>query len=271
MNKLSAVTLFGLPLFNGSLDQALSMIQNYENTVSDDRTPLVFTPNLDIVVQMKELRKARPELTAALSRSFMVLPDGFPIVWTARLCGTPVVGRVAGSDLFDRLMCCSHDKRVFLVAPDEDTAVGTKERFTAGCTGEMNTYVPMQFQLGTPGFDQEVSRIVARIETFQPDYVIVCLGFPKQETVALSVIQSMALSGDRPLFLAMGASAEFYAGTKKRAPRWMQQAFLEWLHRLVQEPGRLFLRYLFGAFRFVPLAYREILLKRARKGKSVGT
>ena len=66
------------------------------------------------------------------------------------------------------------------------------------------------------------------------------------------------------LLLLLGASFEFYFGFKPRAPRWMQDSGLEWLHRFMQEPGRLWKRYTVDSFRFMLIALRELFRSSAR-------
>jgi N-acetylglucosaminyldiphosphoundecaprenol N-acetyl-beta-D-mannosaminyltransferase len=85
--------------------------------------------------------------------------------------------------------------------------------------------------------------------TSQPDIVYVGLGFPKQERL----IEHLRATLPRAWFLGIGISFSFLAGEVKRAPRWMQNVGLEWLHRMVQEPGRLFGRYVVHG---IPFALR---------------
>jgi N-acetylglucosaminyldiphosphoundecaprenol N-acetyl-beta-D-mannosaminyltransferase len=73
-----------------------------------------------------------------------------------------------------------------------------------------------------------------KIKDFKPEYVIIGLGFPKQEFLGLALYQKLKEDNiPNPLFLFLGASADFYVGTKKRAPLLLQKMGLEWLHRLV--------------------------------------
>ena len=84
------------------------------------------------------------------------------------------------------------------------------------------------------------------------------LGTPKQDLAAVA----LRAVGAAPVILCVGAAFDFLAGTKERAPEWMQRAGLEWLHRLGSEPGRLGRRYLVGNPRFVWGVARELLAGR---------
>ncbi len=95
--------------------------------------------------------------------------------------------------------------------------------------------------------DGELDETVARIRAAGADTVWVGLGAPKQDVMAARLRER----GAAPLLFAVGAAFDFIAGTKSRAPAWMQRSGLEWAHRLGSEPGRLWRRYLLGNARFV--------------------
>jgi exopolysaccharide biosynthesis WecB/TagA/CpsF family protein len=83
--------------------------------------------------------------------------------------------------------------------------------------------------------------------------VLLCVGSPQQEILASRIATAGEATG---VGLCVGASLDFVAGVKRRAPRWMQQAHLEWLHRLISEPRRLWRRYIFEAPRLLALTQR---------------
>ena len=102
-------------------------------------------------------------------------------------------------------------------------------------------------------------QLAGEVADKKPDYVILSLGFPKQEFLAFHVIDYLRKHSISymPLFFGLGAAAEFYAGTKPRAPKWIQSLKLEWLYRLLHEPRRLFFRYMRSAAMFIPVVMRE--------------
>ena len=95
--------------------------------------------------------------------------------------------------------------------------------------------------------DEELDETVARIRAAEADAVWIGLGAPKQDVMGARLRERDAA----PLLFAVGAAFDFIAGTKSRAPEWMQRNGLEWAHRLGSEPGRLWKRYLVGNAQFV--------------------
>ena len=106
-----------------------------------------------------------------------------------------------------------------------------------------------------------------RIKKFKPKYVIIGVSFPKQELLGLALhAQLQAERIVSQLFLLLGASAEFYVGIKKRAPRFLQKIGLEWLHRVWLEPRRMWKRYLLGSV-FLFILYIKEFRKESAKTK----
>jgi N-acetylglucosaminyldiphosphoundecaprenol N-acetyl-beta-D-mannosaminyltransferase len=94
-----------------------------------------------------------------------------------------------------------------------------------------------------------------------PDIVFVGLGFPKQERL----VERLRLELPRSWFVSCGVSFSFVSGEIPRAPRWVQRAGLEWLHRLVHEPRRLFRRYVVQGFPFLARVLIGALARRIHR------
>ncbi|MGH7134958.1 MAG: WecB/TagA/CpsF family glycosyltransferase, partial [Pirellulales bacterium] len=106
------------------------------------------------------------------------------------------------------------------------------------------------------GFEQDKAQneaILKAIEDARPDVLIVGLGAPKQELWVHAHLQRLSA----PVALCVGATIDFLAGEKRRAPRWMRQSGLEWLHRAASEPRRLAKRYVSDAWAFTWLVCRH--------------
>ncbi|MFA9479114.1 WecB/TagA/CpsF family glycosyltransferase [Phycisphaerales bacterium AB-hyl4] len=197
----------------------------------------VITPNLD------HLRRARrdPVYRAMLAEADIVVADGMPLVWASRLQGTPLPERVAGSSLIQTLSeaAALRDHRLFLLggAPGAAARAATvlAERFPGSPV--------VRYDEAPYGFDRDpaaIDQLAARLRESQPAIVFVALGSPKQE----QIIRQLRPVLPNAWWLGVGISFSFVAGQVRRAPRWMQQAGLEWMHRLAQEPTRLGRRYL---------------------------
>ena len=115
------------------------------------------------------------------------------------------------------------------------------------------------------GFEKDaraIEEIVEALRAAVPEIVYIALGFPKQEELALQ----LAFELPTTWFVGVGISFSFVAGEVQRAPRWMQAAGLEWVHRLVQEPRRLFRRYVVDGLPFAARMFGHAL--RSRFGRS---
>jgi N-acetylglucosaminyldiphosphoundecaprenol N-acetyl-beta-D-mannosaminyltransferase len=222
----------------------------------------IVTPNLQI---LRSIRRSPILRTLALGAELRVV-DGIPLLWASQIRGTPVPGRVAGSDLIWTLSqaAADHDRSVFLLGGSPGTAqlAGDvlKRRFAA--LRIAGTYCP---PLGYDRDPEEIARICAELQGSNADVVYVGLPFPKASAL-VSVIRDRL---DATWFLGLGVSFSFVCGDISRAPVWMQRTGLEWLHRLVQEPTRLFRRYILQGLPFVGTLFLSALLDRRKLQKLI--
>lgn len=203
----------------------------------------IITPNIDILRQAQSDGGVRRYLDAA----DLVVADGMPLVWAARLSGTPLPERVAGSSLIWSLSAgLGQDGRSVFVLGGEpgtvdrlDGATRAAGRLAAACPGlRIAGCLSPEY-----GFERDRAAFEAacrQVAAVRPDMVYVGLGFPKQEWVITQLRERLP----RSWFIGCGAAVNFVAGDQDRAPRWMQRTGLEWAHRLGTEPRRLAGRYL---------------------------
>lgn len=199
---------------------------------------LICTGNLDHLVTLQ--RDA--EFRAIYEGAELVLADGMPVVWLSRLGrGTPLRERVAGSDLFWELARLSAESgaRLFFLggAPGAAERAADAARARYPSLQLAGQYAPPLAEFGT---EAEQERIRTTIRTARPDILLVALGAPKQEKWIAANKELLGV----PVSIGVGGSFEMAGGLVRRAPAWMQRTGLEWLHRLAQEPGRLWRRYL---------------------------
>ena len=110
---------------------------------------------------------------------------------------------------------------------------------------------------------QVVAECEEQLEIVRPEFVFVGISFPKQQAIALALIDACEARGERPpIMLTLGASFEMYLGLCARAPRMMQRLGLEWFFRFLREPRRLFKRYFVADLRFAWLVLRELVSAR---------
>lgn len=223
------VTVAGLDFDALSEEQVVARIIA---DLADGRGGWVATPNIDICRRAGRDPAARDLVRGAS----LVVADGMPLVWAARLRGDPLPERVTGASLIFTLSAAAagHGRSVYLLGGEP----GVPERAAAALARRYPGVRVAGTDAPPPGFD--VAEVRQRIAGARPDIVFVGLGFPKQERVIAAV--APALPG--AWFVGCGAAIPFAAGALPRAPRWMQRAGLEWAYRLLSEPRRLFRRYL---------------------------
>lgn len=196
-----------------------------------------------VTANLDHLRRFRTDVVARrlLEEADVVVADGAPVVWAARLSGDPLPERVAGSSVLWH--ACREAARfgvgVFLLGG----APGVAERAHAVLQERIpdlrvvGVHVP---PLGFEASEAEFDAIVQALSSSGAQLVLVALGFPKQDLL----IERLRPLLPSATFVGIGAGLSFVAGDQRRAPRWIQEAGLEWLHRLAQEPRRLARRYL---------------------------
>jgi len=243
----------GMPIDAVTDGQAIALILN---SLARGRGGWVITPNLD---QLR-LYEQRPELREMYEEADLVLADGMPLLWASRLQKTPLPQRVAGSELIYTLSstAAGAGRSVFLLGGNPGAANAAAQVLTRLSPGlrVVGTHCP---PMGFEKSESEMRRITDALHETRPDIVYVGLGFPKQERLI------RAIRGVLPgaWFLGIGVSFSFVSGEIRQAPRWMRRTGLEWVHRMVQEPGRLFRRYVLED---VPFALR--LLGSASRRRS---
>jgi N-acetylglucosaminyldiphosphoundecaprenol N-acetyl-beta-D-mannosaminyltransferase len=210
----------------------------------------VITANVDHLVILERDRAFR----RAYEQADLVVPDGVPLLWAARLLGHRLPGRIAGSDLiFDLCALCGREGLgVYLLGGRPGVADAAARAITARYAGlrVVGTACP---PFGFERRPAEVRRIVEAIRASGADLLLAGLGAPKQELFLAQHWDDLGVT----VGLGVGIALEYLAGTMRRAPRWMQSSGLEWSWRLLSEPRRLWKRYLLRDPRFFWLLAKQ--------------
>jgi N-acetylglucosaminyldiphosphoundecaprenol N-acetyl-beta-D-mannosaminyltransferase len=201
-----------------------------------------------------------PEFRGIYDGAILRVPDGMPLVWAARLQGKPLLGRVNGTDLFERLAAHSAKQgwSIFLLGGAGDSAAQAAAELVRR-DPELRIAGFSAPQMGFENDPEECRRIEELIRASKADILFVGVGAPKQERW---IVRHGAACGVS-FAIGVGVSFSFVAGTIPRAPLWMQVNGLEWLWRLAQEPGRLWKRYLIDDLPFLWLVTVESLRTRS--------
>jgi N-acetylglucosaminyldiphosphoundecaprenol N-acetyl-beta-D-mannosaminyltransferase len=203
-----------------------------------------------------------PELRAAVLGSDLTVPDGQPLVWAMNALGHDLSSRVYGPDLMAR-----YCERAALTGARMFLYGGRNQGALVQLALNLRTRYPGLNLVGgyAPPFrpltGEEEDFVLDEINRSQADVVWVGIGVPKQE----KWMAAMRPRLKAPVLVGVGAAFDFHAGLVPQAPSWMQSMGLEWAYRLLQEPGRLWKRYLRYNPRFVAGFLRQWLAHRKHR------
>lgn len=250
------ITLFGVQI--DVLDRQQSVARLASWLAEPQRNcRYVVTPNVDHIVKLER----QPAFRAAYQDAAMVVADGWPVVSAARWLGKPLPETVPGSDLVPDLLAYMADNAsqpltVYLLG----AGPGVAER-AAACIEQSYDQVRVVGCYSPPfGFEKDAAEcdaICQRVAASGADLLVLGLGAPKQELWVHHHASRLPVK----VALCVGATIDFLAGEKPRAPDWVRKARLEWCHRMLSEPRRLAKRYAHDALVFPWLFCKELLLK----------
>jgi N-acetylglucosaminyldiphosphoundecaprenol N-acetyl-beta-D-mannosaminyltransferase len=257
MSNLTTKAILGSPVTAIPFDDQVSVITDW---ATKRQNRYVCVANVHMVVEAHW----HVDFASVLQQADLVTPDGMPLVWLLRSMGVKHQNRVAGLDLF--LAVCRKAQEqgipVFFVGSQSMIL----ERIRSRLHREFPTLTiagmePLPFRPLKP---DERELLLTRIEESGAGLVFVSLGCPKQE-------KWMHQNRDRisAVMLGLGGVFPVYAGIQRRAPQWIRERGLEWLYRLIQEPRRLWKRYLVTNLVFLGLILRQLLFLGLRQFRLV--
>ncbi len=231
--NLPKVNILGVGISAITMNDALSQISSWIRK-GEKQYVSVCTVHTIMECQKNDIMRQ------AVNGASLATPDGMPLVWLGKIKNNRQVGRVYGPDLMLALCELSAQK-------------GYTQYFYGGAEGvpkELSQTLQRRYSglkvVGaySPPFrpltETEDRQIVEQINQANPDIIWVGLGTPKQDLWMASHRNLL----NAPVIIAVGAAFDFHTGRIPQAPSWMQRVGLEWLYRLVQEPKRLWYRYL---------------------------
>lgn len=215
---------------------------------------VVFTPNVDHLMKLQR----DPDFVEAYNQADFRVCDSQVLMMASKFLGRPIKAKISGSDLFP--MFCDHHRdnekiKIFLLGGAEGVAAEAQRRINA----RMGRDIVVQAHSPSFGFEKneaECQRILEMIRQSPANVLVVGVGAPKQEKWIAKYKQQLP---SIDIFLAVGASIDFEAGNKPRAPELISKLGLEWLYRLASEPKRLWKRYLVDDLPFLWLVAKERL------------
>lgn len=246
--------LFGIPVQREGLQAAVERV---------DRIVRAGGPVAHVVLNAAKVSKMASdrEFAELIGRFDVVHADGSSIVLASRLLGDPLPERVAGIDLMSKLVELSAERGYrpyFLGARQEilERCVQTlrQEHPTLEVAGQRNGYWCRE----DPGQEE---RVVAEVRSSGADILFVAIPTPYKETFLIRHRAELGVS----FAMGVGGAFDVIAGSVKRAPLSWQHAGMEWLYRLIQEPRRMWRRYLLTNTHFAWLLVKELLQARGKR------
>lgn len=230
--------VLGVLYDNVTMQEAL---EKAREILRGDKAAYCVTPNAEMAYEALH----DEAFCALLNEAALVLPDGAGVILGAKILKTPLKQKVAGIEFAQNLLPIleAEGKRLFLF--------GSKPSIAETAAENLRKKYPKLCICGTAdGYFREEAAVVQTIRAAQPDVVFVCLGAPKQEYFMRAHKDEL---GAR-LLIGLGGTLDNFAGTVRRAPKWMIRLQLEWLYRLVKEPRRIgrmmrLPKFVFAAFK----------------------
>ncbi len=247
--------VLGVPIDALTMEETLDRIEAFVQIGEQTgRSHQVTTVNSDFIVNaIKD-----PEVRYILQESDLSTADGMPIVLAANLLGVKLGDRVTGADLVPHLAKRAAEKGFSLFFLGASPGVAAR---AAAILKEQNPQLKIAGVFSPPfkSILEMDSTIAEQIKTAKPSVLLVAFGNPKQEKWIAMRRYDLGV----PVMIGIGGTLDFIAGSTVRAPRWMQKSGLEWLHRMLQNPHRLWRRYVADFFVFGPFLARQLwLMKR---------
>ena len=240
------------------------IMNTYVNAVSMDETIRRVEkiiekgkPTQHVVINASKvnLMEDDPELRRIVNSCPLINADGASIVWAAKKLGVPLKERVTGCDLFQELVRVASEKgyKIYLFGAKEEAVTKVKAIYE-------EQYPGIQIVGYRNGYFTEADEpeIVKNMAESGADMMFVAFSSPKKEYWVNKYIDQLNI----PFVMGVGGSFDIVAGVTERAPKWWQDHGLEWFYRFIQEPRRMWRRYIIGNAKFVGLTYKYKFKKK---------
>jgi N-acetylglucosaminyldiphosphoundecaprenol N-acetyl-beta-D-mannosaminyltransferase len=241
---IPAVPILNVEIDNYSMQELLQSL----------RQGLVLTPNVDHLMKLQ----SDPEFYRIYAQADYRVCDSQILMYAARFLGTPLREKISGSDFFPAF-CQYHahhpEVTICLMGGAAGVAQQARARINAACGREL-VIEAISPSFGFERNEAECLAIVDQINRSQATVLAVGVGAPKQEKWLFKYRSQMP---QVKIFLAVGASIDFEAGSVKRSPKWMSRMGIEWLYRIASDPKRLWKRYLLDDLPFFGLLIKQKL------------
>ena len=240
---MSRIQVCNIPVDDYTMKETIQLI---DNAIIEKK------PIHHVVINAAKVVNAQKDeaLRESIVNCDIINADGQAIVWASRFLGRPLPERVAGIDIMANLVKLAAEKqyRIFFLGAKEEVVkevvdIYTKQYGASIIAGYRNGYFKKE----------QAQEVATQIADSGASILFVAMSSPKKE-IFLNTYKHLIQT---PFIMGVGGSFDVVSGLVKRAPLWMQKAGLEWFYRVMQEPGRMWKRYLYGNTEFIYIVLRE--------------
>lgn len=245
---MSRIKILNAVIDNYSTEETLAIV---ENAIKHKRQIHHTVVNAGKIVAMQ----SDLQLRKSVNESDLINADGQAVVWASRFLRKPLKERVAGIDLMINLVERAHrnNTKIFFFGAKEDVVKEVVKKYS-------KVYSPNIIAGYRNGyFKKEEEREIAKeISQSGAHILFVAISSPTKENF---LYENKELLGNVNFIMGVGGSFDVVCGKVKRAPIWMQKSGMEWFYRFIQEPKRMWKRYLVGNTKFIFLVLKERIFK----------
>lgn len=244
-NKYETVEVLGVPFTNISKHEMVDELKRFAETVTDDNKVIV-TANPEITYYAYKNKKYMKRILSA----DYIIPDGIGVIKAAKKLKTPLKERVAGIELMEEMLNIAneHHSKVFLLGASKETVKKCKKKLRA-------QYPNIIFKSKHGYKDVRDYKTLLKVRKFNPDYIFVAMGYPKQETW----IYYHQHHFTHCVLMGVGGSFDVFSGNVKRAPEIFIKMNLEWLYRIMTDMKR------FKRAASIPMFMMEVSRQKYRR------
>lgn len=225
------------------MDETLSVITN---SIKNDQQIHHVVVNAGKIVALQTDLKLRESVNCC----DIINADGQAIVWASKVLNNPLPERVAGIDLMEKLVALSYEKeyKIFFLGAKEEVV----SKVVSFYSDKYSPEIIAGYRNGYFDKNQE-PEIAKQISQSGANILFVAISSPKKE---IFLNENKSILKNVNFIMGVGGSFDVVSGLVKRAPQWMQKFGLEWFYRLIQEPKRMWRRYLVGNTKFIFLVLK---------------
>ncbi|MBK5280146.1 MAG: WecB/TagA/CpsF family glycosyltransferase [Bacteroidia bacterium] len=247
---IKKITLFNTPIAAISLNETVELV---DNAIVNNHQLHHIAVNVAKIVHMQTDKQLYDSVVSA----DIINADGMPLVWVSKLLGKAIPERVTGVDLMQSLVELASEKhyKIYFLGAKEEVVKMVVEHYS-------EKYSPKIVAGYRNGYfsESEEKEVASQIALSGANILFVAITSPKKENF---LFRNKDLLSNVNFFMGVGGSFDVVSGVIKRAPIWMQRVGLEWLFRIIQEPKRMWKRYLITNTLFLFYLIKEVINRKS--------